>query len=204
GNVQLASAGGSATFVAPGAMLTLPTIFSHRDVDRTECPGDGGYAVLDEIRDIAARFNDPPSPEDLARSLEGSAIHARWAELGAMNSMLGAPTAPEAGADGTARYVPFDHGAMYWSPQTGAQPVTGAIYEAWAALGYERGALGLPTSAEIQEPEWVGQNFQHGTLNFDRASGTVTRVIDGIAEELPPPAPNGPPVQLERFSPIES
>ncbi|HEU4361321.1 MAG TPA: N-acetylmuramoyl-L-alanine amidase, partial [Mycobacterium sp.] len=46
GNVQLASAGGSATFVAPGAMLTLPTIFSHRDVDRTECPGDGGYAVL--------------------------------------------------------------------------------------------------------------------------------------------------------------
>ncbi|EUA68344.1 putative lGFP repeat protein [Mycobacterium xenopi 4042] len=53
---------------------------------------------------------------------------------------------------------------------------------------------------EIQEPQWVKQNFQHGTLNFDRESGTVIRVIDGVAEQLPPPAPNGPPVQLERFT----
>lgn len=203
GHVQLASAGGAHTFVARGTTLTLPTIFSHRDVDKTECPGDAGYAALDEIRAIAARFNEPPGPEDLARSMEGTAIHARWQELGGLNSMLGAPTSPEAAADGLARYVTFEHGAMYWSPQTGAQPLTGAIYAAWADLGYERGALGLPTSAEIQEPEWVGQNFQHGTLNFDRASGTVTRVIDGIAEELPPPQPEGPPVQLERFSPIE-
>ena len=202
GHVQLASAGGSATFVSRGTTLTLPTIFSHRDVDRTECPGEGGYAVLDEIREIAARFNEPLGPVDVARSLEGTAIHARWQELGGADGVLGAPTAPEAAAEGVARYVTFDRGAMYWSPQTGAQPVTGAIYAAWADLGYERGALGLPTSAEIQEPEWVGQNFQHGTLNFDRARGTITRVIDGIAEELPPPSGDGPPVQLERFSPV--
>ncbi|HET9877337.1 MAG TPA: cold-shock protein, partial [Mycobacterium sp.] len=147
-------------------------------------------------------FNEPPGPEDLARSLEGGAIHARWQELGGTNSMLGVPTSPESTADGLARYVTFEHGAMYWASEIGAQPVTGAIYDAWAALGYERGALGLPTSAEIQEPEWVGQNFQHGTLNFDRASGTVTRVIDGIAEDVPPTPPGGPPVQLERFSPV--
>jgi hypothetical protein len=60
----------------------------------------------------------------------------------------------------------------------------------------------LPTSGEIQEPEWIKQNFQHGTLNFDRQSGTVTRVIDGVAEQLPPLSPDGPPVQLERFSPV--
>jgi hypothetical protein len=57
----------------------------------------------------------------------------------------------------------------------------------------------LPTSAELQEPLWIGQNFQHGTLNFDRLNGTITRVLDGIAEELPP-TQDGPPVQLERFS----
>ncbi|MGH3561236.1 MAG: N-acetylmuramoyl-L-alanine amidase [Mycobacterium sp.] len=202
GAVQLTSAGGSYTHFVRGVTLTLPTILSHRDVDNTECPGNAAYAALDEIRDIAARFNEPPSPEDLARSMEGGAIHARWQELGEMDSMLGAPTSPEAAADGLARYATFEHGAMYWSPQTGAEPVTGAIYDAWALLGYERGALGLPTSAEIQEPEWVGQNFQHGTLNFDRASGAVTRVIDGFAEILPPTPPDGPPVQLERFSPV--
>ncbi|HET9876907.1 MAG TPA: N-acetylmuramoyl-L-alanine amidase, partial [Mycobacterium sp.] len=60
GKVQLVSAGGSYTSFARGATLTLPTIFSHRDVDKTECPGDAGYAALAEIRDIAARFNEPP------------------------------------------------------------------------------------------------------------------------------------------------
>ena len=85
-----------------------------------------------------------------------------------------------------------------------AEPVTGAIYEAWASLGYERGALGLPTSGEIQEPQWIVQNFQHGTLNFDREKGTVTRVIDGMPEELPPPSDDGPPVQLERIKPIDA
>jgi uncharacterized protein with LGFP repeats len=90
---------------------------------------------------------------------------------------------------------------VYWSPESGAQPVTGAIYDAWASLGYERGALGLPTSGEIQEPQWIVQNFAHGTLNFDREKSTVTRVIDGVPEELPPPGPSGVPVQLERFTP---
>ena len=89
---------------------------------------------------------------------------------------------------------------MYWSPETGAQPLTGAIYTAWASLGYERGALGLPTSGEIAEPEWIVQNFQHGTLNFDRATRNVVRVIDGVTLVLPPPPVDGPPTQLERFS----
>ena len=92
---------------------------------------------------------------------------------------------------------------MYWSPESGAEPVTGAIYEAWGTLGFERGALGLPTSGEIQEPQWIVQNFQHGTLNFDREKGTVTRVIDGVPARTPAAdRSDGPaPVQLERFTP---
>ena len=77
----------------------------------------------------------------------------------------------------------------------------GVAIKTWGSLGFERGALGLPTSGEIQEPQWIVQNFQHGTLNFDREKGTVTRVIDGVPLELPPPSPNAPPVQLERFTP---
>ena len=93
----------------------------------------------------------------------------------------------------------FEHGAVYWSPESGAEPVTGELYKAWGALGFERGALGLPTSAEIATPLWIVQNFQHGTLNFDREKQTVTRVFDGVPVELPPADPN--PVQLERFTP---
>ncbi len=78
----------------------------------------------------------------------------------------------------------------------------GAIYDAWAILGYETGGpLGLPTSAEIQEPEWIVQNFQHGTLNVDRQSSAVVSVIDGQTKAVPPPPAGGPPTQIERFSP---
>ncbi|HEU0190685.1 MAG TPA: N-acetylmuramoyl-L-alanine amidase [Mycobacterium sp.] len=202
GTVELTSNGGSSTSFGRGTVLQMPAIMGHRDVDATECPGDAGHAALAEIRAIAARFNAPQGPEELARSMAGTAIHRRWENLGAMNSALGWPTSPEAGGADLARYVTFEHGAMYWSPRTGAQPVRGAIYDAWASLGYERGALGMPTSGEINEPEWVEQNFQHGTLNVNRASGVITRVVDGVAERLPPALPERPPVQLERFSPI--
>ncbi len=149
GTTMLRSAGGDYTFYPAGATPTLPTIFAHRDVGNTACPGNAGYAALNQIRDIASRFNRPP---DLMDSLRGGAILAKWEAMGGKDSPLGMPTTPEAAADGNARYVTFEHGAVYWSPTTDAQPLTGAIYEAWASLGYERGALGLPTSGEIQEP----------------------------------------------------
>jgi uncharacterized protein with LGFP repeats len=204
GTVTLTSAGGPYTRFPRGATPILATIFGHRDVGDTACPGALGYAALDQIRHFAARFNKPANAEELAESLQGGAIYARWKAMGGMRSALGAPTTPEAAGAGLARYVNFDKGAIYWSPECGAQPLMGAIYDAWATLGHERGALGLPTSGELQEPEWIVQNFQHGTLNCDRANFTVTRVIDGIAIQLPPPGPDGPPPELERFSPAKN
>jgi len=202
GTVVLTSAGGPDTRFPPGATPTLPSIFAHRDVGTTACPGNAGYAFMERIRDIAARFRQPPSAQDVAESLRGGAIYARWQEMGGMTGSLGAPTSPEAPSEDSTRYALFANGAIYWSPATGAQPLTGRIYEAWAKLGYDRGPLGLPTSAEIQEPQWIVQNFQHGTLNFDREKARVIQVIDGLAYELPPPSPDGPPAQLERFSRI--
>ncbi|MED5816474.1 N-acetylmuramoyl-L-alanine amidase [Mycolicibacterium sp. 050232] len=202
GTVVLTSAGGSFTHFPRGATPTLPSIFTHRDVGITDCPGNAAYAQMNRIRDIAARFNQPPGPADLADQMRGGAIYNRWQAEGGPNGMLGNPTSPETAGEGTARYATFERGAVYWSPDSGAEPVTGAIYEAWGTLGFERGVLGLPTSAEIPEPQWIVQNFQHGTLNFDREKGTVTRVVDGMPVELPPPSPDQQPVQLERFTPI--
>jgi uncharacterized protein with LGFP repeats len=202
GTVTLTSAGGPYTKFATGQSITLPAVFTHRDVGNTDCPGDAAYAAMGEIRDIAAHFNDPPGPQDLEDTLRGGAIYAKWQAIGGAGGPLGEPRSPEASASGTVRYARFERGAMYWSSQIGAEPVTGAIYDAWASLGYERGLLGLPTSGEIHEPQWVVQNFQHGTLNFDRETGTVTRVAEGVAQRIPAPPPGGPPVQLERFTPI--
>ena len=141
---------------------------------------------MDQIRDIAARFNDPPGPADLAD------IAARRSDLRAMGVDGRPRTARSARrprrrppARAPAGTPPSSAGAIYWSPASGARTVTGEIYKAWGSLGFERGALGLPTSGEIQEPLWIVQNFQHGTLNFDREKGTVTRVIDGVPVELP-------------------
>ena len=201
GAVVLPSEGGSFTKFPFGASPVLPTIFTHRDVGITECPGNAAYALMDQIRYTAARFNDPPGPEQLAESLRGGAIFAKWEALGGPNSYLGRPTSPEAIGQGPARYVTFEKGAMYWSPETGAKPITGELYKAWGALGFERGALGLPTSSEISGPLWIVQNFQHGTLNFDRETGRVTRVIDGVPVELPPAPADLAPIQLERFTP---
>ena len=64
GTVVLASAGGSFTKFPFGATPTLPTIFTHRDVGNTDCPGNAAYAAMGEIRDIAARFLQPPGPAD--------------------------------------------------------------------------------------------------------------------------------------------
>ena len=201
GTVVLPSEGGAFTKFPFGSSPVLPTIFTHRDVGNTECPGNAAYAVMDQIRDIAARFNDPPGPEQLAEQLRGGAIFATWDSLGGMKSYLGRPTSPEASGQGSSRYATFEHGAVYWSASSGAEPITGELYNAWGALGFERGALGLPTSAEIAEPLWIVQNFQHGTLNFDREKGTVTRVIDGVGVELPRQNQGSAPVQLERFTP---
>jgi uncharacterized protein with LGFP repeats len=198
GTVALESAGSHYTTFPAGAIANLPTVFTHRDVGNTDCPGNAAYALMDEIRDIASHFNDPP--EELIKALQGGAIYEHWQAIGGMNSVLGAPTSPEDSAEGDARYATFARGAMYWSPDTGAQPVTGAIYDAWGSLSFERGPLGLPTSAEIQEPLQITQNFQHGTLNYERLSGNVTEVVDGITTPLSTQSPSGPTVPPEHFS----
>ncbi len=198
GTVQLESAGSHYTTYPAGSVATLPAIFTHRDVGNTDCPGNAAYALLDEMRDIASHANDPP--EELLKALQGGAIYDHWQVIGGMNSVLGSPTSPEDSAEGDARFVTFARGAMYWSPETGAQPVTGAIYDAWGSQSYERGPLGLPTSAEIHEPLQITQNFQHGTLNYELLTGNVTEVVDGIVIPLTAESPSGPTVPAEHFS----
>ncbi|WP_016935295.1 N-acetylmuramoyl-L-alanine amidase, partial [Rhodococcus sp. R1101] len=54
GRTTMYSEGTSFTPYPRGTAVDLPIIFAHRDVGNTSCPGDGAYAQLGQIRDIAA------------------------------------------------------------------------------------------------------------------------------------------------------
>ncbi|WP_324274281.1 N-acetylmuramoyl-L-alanine amidase [Blastococcus brunescens] len=51
GSTVLTSGGGGTARYAAGQRVTLPTVFGHRDVGSTACPGQYGYARLGEIRE---------------------------------------------------------------------------------------------------------------------------------------------------------
>ena len=55
GKATLVSQGYRSAKFGAGESANLPTIFAHRDVGDTTCPGAVGYAQMDRIRDIAAQ-----------------------------------------------------------------------------------------------------------------------------------------------------
>ena len=186
GTVVLASAGSSFSKFPLGATPTLPTIFTHRDVGITDCPGNAAYAVMDQIRDIAARFNDPPGPADLAESLRGGAIFARWESMGGMTSPLGAPTSPEASGTGPARYATFERGRdLLVARRAGRSRSPARSIRRGARWASNAARSACRPAAKSKSRSGLCRTSQHGTLNFDREKGTVTRVIDGIPVELP-------------------
>ncbi|WP_427174754.1 LGFP repeat-containing protein [Arthrobacter sp. 92] len=70
-------------------------------------------------------------------------------------------------------YQNYTGGVIHWTATTGAFATKGAIDAAWAALGWETGALGYPTSNEIGglKNGGVYQNFQHGVIHWSPATG---------------------------------
>ena len=61
GSVTLTSAGGGTARVAKGSSVTLPTVFAHRQVGFTVCPGKYLFDRMDTVRDEAARYG-PSAP----------------------------------------------------------------------------------------------------------------------------------------------
>ncbi|MCW2681775.1 MAG: repeat protein [Frankiales bacterium] len=67
------TSGGSTKFTA-GTPVSLPTVFAHRQVSSTSCPGTRGFAAMPAIRERAAALaGGAPAAEAGPRSLEVSA-----------------------------------------------------------------------------------------------------------------------------------
>ena len=98
-------------------------------------------------------------------------ILTRYGQLG--GSRFGYPTTGESATpDGRGRYnhfVELPSGAeksIYWTRKHGAKAVYGMIRAHWAALGWERGRLGYPTSEEADTHDRAGryQTFEGGVI----------------------------------------
>ncbi len=112
---------------------------------------------------------------DLFRAFEiHGVIHEKWLSLGGV--AFGVPETDETGTpDGRGRFNHFTNGSasIYWTPQTGAHLVHGAIRAAWAAAGWERSAVGYPTTDETGAPDAVGRynHFESGSIYWTPATG---------------------------------
>ncbi|MDN5546736.1 MAG: esterase [Rhodococcus sp. (in: high G+C Gram-positive bacteria)] len=115
-------------------------------------------------------------------------IAGAYMNTGAAAGPLGFPRTPELGTpDGRGRFNHFQNGSIYWTPQTGAHPVSGDILTEWSAQGWEGGPLGYPTADEIATPGKPGkvQGFEIGAM-YSSANGThaVLGMIMGKYGEL--------------------
>jgi uncharacterized protein with LGFP repeats len=98
----------------------------------------------------------------------GGLIRDAWGQSGWENGPLGFPISDEqpAGRDGAGRYSMFDGGSIYWSPDTGAHAVWGAIHDMWMNSGAEKGRYGYPTGDEYDNHGGKAQAFQGGTISW--------------------------------------
>ncbi|MFI9634692.1 alpha/beta hydrolase-fold protein [Nocardia sp. NPDC051929] len=104
----------------------------------------------------------------------GGVFGPGYQAAGGPTGPLGLPTGEErALEDGRGRFQAFQHGALYWTPQTGAQMVRGAIYDEWGKQGFERGPAGYPTAPEAKTPSRDGavQAFENGPFYYSQATG---------------------------------
>lgn len=155
------------------------------------------------------------SPESGAHPVAGR-IGGGYQAAAGPGSELGLPVGGErALPDGRGRFQPFRHGSIYWTPETGPQPVRGAILAEWGRQGYEGGPARYPVGPEVRTPNRDGavQAFEGGPIYFSAATGAhrVAGLILGKYAELGfensflgfPAAPELPLKDLGRFSRFE-
>ncbi len=94
------------------------------------------------------------------------AVRDKWASYDWENGGLGFPASDEFKVKDGGVGQHFEGGSIYWSSQTGAHVVWGAIKNAWASRNWENGRFGFPVSDEFDFDGGKAQNFQGSTLDW--------------------------------------
>lgn len=104
----------------------------------------------------------------------GGMIGGTYTSTLGLPAPLALPTDDEhALPDGRGRFQPFDNGSVYWTPQTGAQVVSGPILDEWGRQGFEHGPAGYPSGPPAPTPTRDGlvQAFENGPFFFSERTG---------------------------------
>jgi uncharacterized protein with LGFP repeats len=139
-----------------------------------------GYPVSDETGCADGRGRFSRFQNGLIMWTPQTGANAVWGDIGrkyveaGMERGYGYPVTDELPTpDGRGRYNHFEHGrSIYWTPQTGAHLIYGAIRELWAAMGWERSWLGYPRSDEMAVSGGGRINyFEHGVIFWTPQDG---------------------------------
>ncbi|TDO17446.1 uncharacterized protein with LGFP repeats [Mycobacterium sp. BK086] len=129
------------------------------------------------------------TPATGAHLLFGPILDKYQALGGPADSDLGFPTIDEvAGLVGpdsrVSTFSASDKPAIFWTPDTGAWVVRGAINAAWDKLGGSAGTMGVPTGDETFDGAMVNQKFTGGEISYDNSAKTFTTVPPELAGTL--------------------
>jgi len=172
GSTVLVSTGAGTSKYPAGTAVTLPTIFAHRDVGNTACPGDAGYAQLENIRGRVVT---------LAGDWRSSPIYVKWQELGGEAGWpLGVyqQEQPLPGGGSGAAFMGGGGTTITSHPTAGTHYVRGAVRAKWLALGGV--SYGYPTTDETAVAGGVTQTFGEGKTIYYSATGGAHTVTGPI------------------------
>ncbi len=195
GETTMYSEGTDFTPYAEGEAVHLPIVFAHRDVGNTTCPGDAAYALMDQIRQIAAGVpadaqSAPKKPgprADLAAlanltgrlldMVDQNVIAKYWAAQGGPNGRLGAVTAEPAPTGDGGQYAKFANGYVYAAPDGSIAELAGRLLDRFVQLGADSGQLGTPLRSAYPVPGGQRADFRLGSLILNTATGIVTTLL---------------------------
>ncbi len=128
------------------------------------------------------------TPDTGAHAMRGAILDEYQSLGGPADGDLGFPTIDE--GDGKApgsRNTTFsapDRPVIFWTPDSGARVVRGAINAAWDKLGGSAGVLGVPTDNESYRGDEVSQTFSGGQLTWNRKTNAFTTTPPELADQL--------------------
>lgn len=128
------------------------------------------------------------TPETGAHIMQGAILDKYLSLGGPADGDLGFPTIDEgAGKAPDSRNTTFsaaDNPVIFFTPDTGARVVRGAINAAWDKLGGSAGPLGVPTDDEVYDGDTSTQSFSGGQLSWNSKTKTFTTTPPELADQL--------------------
>ena len=104
----------------------------------------------------------------------GEPVLSAWGAYGYQTGSMGYPRSGGVAGIGGSRHQIFEGGIAYWRPGGRVSFIHGSILNAWAAAGWERSKVGLPTGRAVRQADGTTtQTFEKGSISV-APNGKVT------------------------------